>query len=90
MTAIRIASTLTSVASKAFFLNKHAYLRVFADAKLFSGRHPASPNHFPCAFQNRPTNALMTGNSLCLEHLLELLTLSVAARSVGIARPPTP
>ena len=88
MTAIRIASTLTSVASKAFFFNKHAHLRVFAGAKLFCGRHTASPNHLPGAFKNRPTNALLTGDSPYLEHLLELSALSVAARSVGIARPP--
>ena len=90
MTAIRIVGTLTPAASKAFFLNKHAYLRVFADAKIFRGRHPASPNHLPRAFEHRPTNALMAWDSLCLEHLLELSTLSVAARSVGIARPPIP
>src|SRR5579864_107675 len=81
---------LTRAASKAFFLDQQTHPRILANAKFCRGRHPASPNYLPRAFEHGPTNALLAWDSLCLEHLLELPALSVAARSIGVARPPTP
>src|SRR5215472_19267924 len=83
-------SQLTRRRSKTFLLDQQTHPSAFTSTKAFGRRHSARPNHFSCAFKNWPTDALVTGDSLYQEHLLELSALPVAARSVGIARPPTP